>query len=460
MTYGLTEGAIPGALRDIPGMFHALISDAPYELGFMNRAWDKSGVSFQPETWSACLEKLYPGAFGLVFGGSRTYHRIATAIEDAGAIIHPSIFGWLYASGFPKATRIDTQVDEKQGFTLKKEKRTRTDGKKTGNAQSTFNASPLDMTYGLPQSEEAQRWVDHRYGLQAMRPAMEPIILFQKPYSKGSKVDQMVSTGAGALNIGGAAHSRTARLVPGMGVMGVNSYGEHTGDWYTDASGKRVRDSKLSDTSWPSNAVVCHAPDCSESCSPDCAVRALEASGANMESFLILDWECEIQERIGRSPQAVYVPKPQPEEKDAGISAPASIVSDGRNKPIDNPYLRGETERRNTHPTVKPLKLAQWLATLLLPPKGYERRLLNPFSGSGSEMIGALLAGWEYVHGIELRPEACRESRERADWWLAHSAAQKIRDPRALREAVKDAAGFEGSFFSRSTDYDFSGDDL
>lgn len=380
MTYQIIQGELPGALSQAQGLYHALISDPPYELGFMNRSWDRSGVSFRAETWSACLEKLYPGAFGLVFGGSRTYHRIAVALEDAGALIHPSIFGWFYASGFPKATRVIVP--------------------------------------------EAERWEGHRYGLQAMRPAVEPIILFQKPY-KGRPRDSMAETGAGALNISGAAHQRESRYVPGMGHFD-RAYGRNTPEQAA------LREGKVSDTSWPANGVVLHRPECAESCSPDCAVLALRASGAPMESFLALGWELETQERLGRADVGVYCPKPQSEEKDAGIDSPLVTVDDGRQKPIDNPYLRGETERRNTHPTVKPLALAQWLATLLLPPAGYQRRLLVPFSGSGSEMIGGLLSGWDEVVGIELREQAVKESRERLEWWISRKRETLAQKPKEI----------------------------
>ena len=89
--------------------FHALLTDAPYELGFMGKDWDKSGVAFDPKTWSAFLGTMHPGAFGMSFASSRGWHRLAAAIEDGGFIIHPSIFGWLFGSGFPKATRTERQ---------------------------------------------------------------------------------------------------------------------------------------------------------------------------------------------------------------------------------------------------------------------------------------------------------------------------------------------------------------
>ena len=95
--------------------FHALLTDSPYEYGFMGKTWDSSGVSFSSDTWAALGEHMLPGAFGVTYGGARTWHRIAVAIEDAGLIIHPSIFCWTYATGLHKAARIDTAIDREAG---------------------------------------------------------------------------------------------------------------------------------------------------------------------------------------------------------------------------------------------------------------------------------------------------------------------------------------------------------
>jgi site-specific DNA-methyltransferase (adenine-specific) len=122
------------------GKFHALISDTPYHLqsivkrfgkkgsapakhgtdgvysrsskGFMGQTWDGGDIAFRPETWEALGEHLYPGAFGMCFSASRNWHRLAVAIEDAGFIIHPTIFGWLQSQGFPKATNLEKQMDD------------------------------------------------------------------------------------------------------------------------------------------------------------------------------------------------------------------------------------------------------------------------------------------------------------------------------------------------------------
>ena len=83
----------------------AIVTDPPYELGFMGKSWDASGIAFRPETWRHCWDVLKPGGYLLAFGGSRTFHRIACAIEDAGFEIRDTIM-WLYGSGFPKSMNV------------------------------------------------------------------------------------------------------------------------------------------------------------------------------------------------------------------------------------------------------------------------------------------------------------------------------------------------------------------
>ena len=93
-------------LDEIPlNSIDAVVTDPPYELGFMGKSWDASGIAFQKETWKKCYDALKPGGYLLAFGGSRTFHRIACAIEDAGFEIRDAIM-WLYGSGFPKSMNV------------------------------------------------------------------------------------------------------------------------------------------------------------------------------------------------------------------------------------------------------------------------------------------------------------------------------------------------------------------
>ena len=113
--YKLYEGSMLDMLEVIkPNSIDSIITDPPYELNFMNKGWDNSGIVFQSDTWKKCYEVLKPGGYLLAFGGSRTFHRIACAIEDAGFEIRDTIM-WLYGSGFPKSMDISKQLDKRNG---------------------------------------------------------------------------------------------------------------------------------------------------------------------------------------------------------------------------------------------------------------------------------------------------------------------------------------------------------
>ena len=117
--YKLYQGNMLDMLEVIkPNSIYSVICDPPYELNFMGKGWDNSGIAFQPDTWKKCYEVLKPGGYLLAFGGSRTFHRIACAIEDAGFEIRDTIM-WLYGSGFPKSMNIGLALDKKNGVESK-----------------------------------------------------------------------------------------------------------------------------------------------------------------------------------------------------------------------------------------------------------------------------------------------------------------------------------------------------
>lgn len=403
--------------------FHALLCDAPYHLttitkrfggegsapakfgndgafqrlgkGFMGQEWDGGDVAFRPETWYGMLKHLHAGGFGMAFGGSRTAHRMACAIEDAGFIIHPSIY-WIYGSGFPKATRIDTQIQPKSSHTVigkSSRHNSKTFGKGGGNV--VYNTHPggiPNLTY--PTDEMAQRWVGHRYGLQALKPAAEPIIVFQRPYPKKMKpVESMAQTGAGAINIDGSR----LPLKNGEGYTinryddGMKPFGEGAGHKYTGlhtGSGKgktgevygwaeTERDGEewrgSPNGRWPANLVI---------------------SDTVSDKFDSPEFFYNVDTTLENADPFIYNKKVSKKERNAGVA-------------------------NNDHPTLKAISLTQHLATLLLPPDLYApRRILVPFSGSGSEMIGALLAGWEYVEGVEMTPHYVDIAEKRISHWV------------------------------------------
>lgn len=358
------------ANRDIE-KFHAVFTDPPYHLatitkrfgkkesapakfgndgafsrvsrGFMGEAWD-TDIAFSIDFWSALGEIMHYGAFGLAFMSTRTYHRAATAIEDAGFIIHP-MMAWIQSQGFPKPTRVDTQIDSIVG----KER------KVIGKVENPGSTNPrLSMHDGWqdspditePATKMAKIWEGHRYGLQALKPCFEPLVLFQKPF-QNKPVDDIMETGAGTLNIYETKFASGREFAINRFKDGMKPFGNGAGHEYA---------TEIETNLYPTNIIL---------------------SGDVDEPFT----------------NYFYHAKASPKEKNAGLAS------------------------KNTHPTVKPLGLTEYLSKLLLPPQEYSpRRLFVPFAGTGSEMIGALLSGWDTVIGVELREEAVDVAKQRLEY--------------------------------------------
>jgi hypothetical protein len=454
--------------------FHAMLTDPPYELGFMGKSWDRSGVSFRPETWAALAEHLHDGAFIMAFASARGWHRQAVAMEDAGLIMHPTIFGWGFGSGFPKASRIDTRVDDIAGVERKKQ----LVPTKKGNLPEQAGMIALGATgftnISEPVTTLAKAWVSHRYGLQALKPALEPILVFQKPYS-GKPVDSITCTGAGALNIDGGR----IRISDNDGSNFRINNEQNNGKLCHSEITKDVISERHPLGRWPANLVLCHHSNCQYvgekkvdgnghwpkdragkgsrigpvghtgqdgldekfavetvadwRCVPECPVRRMGEQSGTLKSGVMIagtlrstgggyhghfpgeetktDTPADkgtaarfffnadyMLERLEDADPVVYQAKASRSERNAGLS----------------------DDSKCAHPTVKPIKLAQHLATLLLPPKEYApRRILIPFAGVMSEAIGAMLAGWEEVAAIEQDSEYCKIGRARLDHWAS-----------------------------------------
>ena len=169
----------------------SIVTDPPYELNFMGKGWDNAGISFQADTWKKCHEVLKPGGYLLAFGGSRTFHRIACAIEDAGFEIRDTIM-WIYGSGFPKSMNIGLAIDKKNGV----ESKIVAEGK-SGVSSRAYQSEEL-TTAGAYEIKEAQN--EWKGWGTALKPSFEPIIVARKPF-KGSLVDNVIENGVGGINI-------------------------------------------------------------------------------------------------------------------------------------------------------------------------------------------------------------------------------------------------------------------
>jgi site-specific DNA-methyltransferase (adenine-specific) len=195
----LYQGNCVEVLRQWPdNSVDAVVCDPPYEIGFMKKGWDSAGVAFDPATWAEALRVLKPGGHMLTFGGSRTFHRMACAIEDAGFQIRDSIM-WLYGSGFPKSKNIALAIDKGEGHPNRGRaipvasthlpSGVYASEKLTGNPVEPYTA----------KSPEAAPW--EGWGT-ALKPAHEPIILARKPLD-GTIAENVQMWGTGALNIDG-----------------------------------------------------------------------------------------------------------------------------------------------------------------------------------------------------------------------------------------------------------------
>jgi DNA modification methylase len=396
----------------------SIVTDPPYELGFMGKKWDSTGIAYNVELWKECLRVLKPGGHLLAFGGTRTYHRMACAIEDAGFEIRDCI-QWLYGSGFPKSLDVSKAIDKKLG--AKREvigKSARNDrvlpsgqGGYHGNIQDTYRnkgRQKVQLEITTPATPEAKQW--EGWGT-ALKPANEPIVLARKPISEKTIAENVMKWGTGGLNIDGCRIPTDDNLNGGayakQGTPRNDGWGMQRG-----GAGEYVQP----EGRFPANVIL-----------DEEAGRMLdEQSGIskgsskprkNKETGRICygDYKTIVTQNdtwgdSGGASRFFYCAKASKKERNMGLEdVEPTTVDDGRNKPIDNPFLRGKTPRRNTHPTVKPVKLMEYLITLVTPPNGI---VLDPFFGSGTTGVAAVNLGFNYI-GIELDEQYVEIARRR-----------------------------------------------
>lgn len=425
-------------------LFHSLYCDPPYHLttivkrfgkddsapakggvyaraskGFMGQTWDGGDVAFVPETWDTFKRILHPGAFCMAFASARGWHRLAVAIEDAGFIIHPTIFGWLYGSGFPKATRIDTRIPDE------------------------FVADGSQIT----SQEFPKEWSGYRYGLQALKPALEPLLVFQNPY-EGRPLDNMLESGAGALNIDGTRIPTDPEYDDML--RPVNRQERESETW-RDGSGFKNEENHFTGVPengrWPANFYL-GDPESAEALDRQSGnlVSGEPAGIRKAKNNVYSEYKqgmpvtgfgdeggasrffFRVQEKIDDADPVKYCAKADRFERDAGLKgfekqdlnwssgdqSPGTFQSAGTNRSSHNP-----------HPTVKPLDLNRYFTTMLLPPKRYNpRRIFIPFAGVGSEAIGAFQANWDEIVAVEMKEDYVKIAEARYKFWADRKQLQ------------------------------------
>ena len=450
--YKLYEGSMLDMLKVIePNTIDSIVTDPPYELNFMNKGWDNSGIAFQPNTWGKCYEVLKPGGYLLAFGGSRTFHRIACAIEDAGFEIRDTIM-WLYGSGFPKSHNIGLDIDKlngcpDRGHRIATASRFHPDG--------TFEPNGEQLEPYQTKTEEAHKW--NGWGT-ALKPSYEPIIVARKPLD-GTVAKNCLKYGVGGINID------ECRVNYNGEIPNIGGRANHTrGDGYGfKALGEDCVANDLG--RFPANTILTYdETDFDEVCggfpntkSNGGKLKAKDFSKhkGSMMSYTTLKEKSGVIDTgyiapcdSGSASRYFYCAKASKKDRDEGLDTfNQEKVNDGRQTPIDNAFQRGETVGANTHPTVKPTELMQYLVRLVSPDGA---TILDPFNGSGSTGKAVMYENkernknYKYI-GIELTEEYLPIAKARIEYAMGVELN---------KEKIKEEAKEEG----QTTIFDFIGE--
>jgi DNA modification methylase len=400
----------------------AIVTDPPYEIGFMGKAWDRTGAANNVGVWREAIRLLKPGGHLLAFGGSRTYHRMACAIEDAGFEIRDQIM-WVYGSGFPKSRDVSRAIDAEAGAVrdvvgLSPFASRKPNGTWTGEVYGDEPSHGLGPTITAPATEAARQW--QGWGT-ALKPAHEPICMARKPFD-GTVAENVMEHGTGALNIDASRVATTDKL--GGGGEKAETAGQFTNEgwrrpWMDDpvasvAFAAKVRANVEKSEAlgrWPANLIHDGSDEVEAAFAvfgpakgQQGAVTGLEPSSKTSNVYGDFDGRHTALPRsdIGTASRFFYCAKASKSDRDDGLCGlperlTQTLEDNGQEFKTGSGNDR-ETKRRNTHPTVKPTSLMRYLCRLITPPGGV---ILDPFAGTGSTGRGALLEGFGFV-GIEI----------------------------------------------------------
>ena len=364
MTYQLHLGDCLEVLATLPdNSVDSIVTDPPYGLSFMGKKWDYDVPSVA--IWEQCLRVLKPGGHLLAFAGTRTQHRMAVRIEDAGFEIRDMI-AWVYGSGFPKSLDVSKAIDKAAGA----EREVVGVVRKTPSASANCNEgwvrpwaegkTTMDIT--APATPEAQQW--EGWGT-ALQPALEPITMARKPLS-GTVSETVLQHGTGAINVDGCR----------VGTEQVFTSAHKTlGDGIKFGKSKPFPASEMRTGRWPANIIHDGSNE---------AALALK-SGARF-------FYTAKAGKDDRNDGCEHLPTVKHQ---SGMGGAMPMDDDGNNRD------RFTAQSQNHHPTVKPTMLMAYLCRLVTPPGG---TVLDPFMGSGSTGKAATVNGFQFI-GIERDPE-------------------------------------------------------
>ena len=351
--------------------FDSVVTDPPYELGFMGKGWDSTGIAFTTELWKEVYRTLKPGGYLLSFAASRNYHRMAVAIEDSGFEIRDQIM-WIYGSGFPKGLNIGKSIDKKLG-----NKR-----KVIGTKHNTYDGairnpenhkSPAELSnigkWGLNQTPhgllETKGNSEYEGWGTALKPAHEPICMARKPISEKSLTDNVLKHGTGGINIDGCRvttdenisnHSRSAESAISKGIFG-DSKEQETHQTQGQKLGR-----------YPANLIHDGSDEVVSKFPNTKSGKDKNPTTENVSGFFGQDMGYYSKDANygdeGSAARFFYCPKANKKEK-------------------------GDSK----HPTVKPVELMRYLVRLVTPKDGI---VLDPFAGTGTTGEACILENRNY----------------------------------------------------------------
>lgn len=347
--------------------------------GFMGKTWDGGDIAFRPEVWREVFRVLKPGAHLLAFGGTRTYHRMAVAIEDAGFEIRDCI-AWLYGSGFPKSHDVSKGIDRLRGAERevvqegKPVKRMIPGADQHKGGWEKNNGREFVPTETRPATDEAAQW--QGWGT-ALKPALEPIVLARKPLSEKSIAANVLEHGTGAINVDGCRVKTSDTLnggaySPSRTSRAMSPHGKGQRSTVVTASYEQPQGR------WPANVIHDGSEEVLEAF-PDAPGQQREVN----ETFA---------PKQGTAVYGDYGPRPTVKPRgDSGSSARFFYTA------------KADADDRlgSKHPTVKPVYLMQYLVRLIVPKGG---TVLDLFAGTGTTGEAALRESRKAVL-IEREPE-------------------------------------------------------
>ncbi len=382
--------------------FDSVVTDPPYGLAFMGKKWDYDVP--QVELWKEVYRVLKPGGHILSFAGSRTYHRMAVNIEDAGFEIR-DMLGWLYGSGFPKSHNIGKAVDKLQGN--KRDKLGKF--KNTGNSFNKVKGFGVNTSLSDKSNKEwditkgNSEW--EGWGT-ALKPAHEPIVMARKPFNT-SVAENVLTHGTGGINIDECRVGTELITTHGKGTMKGNTPIVPQNPDY---------EGKTHTGRFPANIIHDGSEEVLE-IFPDNAGGGYGKRGGN-KSMTSYGFKSGTNEIVGfgdsgSAARFFYCAKASKAERNMGLDELSTKQTTGGGGGIGNylddvnsasgKYGSEKAPQKNYHPTVKPIKLMEYLVRLVTPKEGI---VLEPFAGSGTTLIACKQQGFNYI-GIEREQEYC-----------------------------------------------------